>query len=391
MWVMLCRIKPSAILRLIELHSIFFPKADHFQLTCQRRRIVITQLLKDAFFITITSEDTGSGNSIVTFSVPYNSELPRGGTITIGDKTFSVSQSADKIFPHSGFLDFNGDGRTDYSAIQNVNGAMIWHNYLSVNGYQPVNFGLFNDDVPVPAQYDADFSNDIAVWRNSTGTFYILRTADSTVKVVQFGSAGDDPTLTQDFDGDELADPAVVRKQNGKLVWYVALSSGGFKIEQFGNETDKPLRGDFDGDGKADLAVYRPASGSPANTFYVSKSTNHSLMVVPFGISTTDKIVPADYDGDGKTDFAVWRETDGVWHYLKSSDGSYNAIQFGTSGDLPTQGDYDGDGRTDFSVWRPGANANEQGVFYIYSALSGYKTFGWGNSTMKIPANTLQE
>ena len=368
-----------------------FPEGGSFSINVTAAQNCDYSITKDnnAFFVTITSGDTGSGNSIVTFNVAQNSSLPRAGNIRIGDKTFAVNQNPGKIFPHRGFLDFNGDGRTDFVAIQNTNGGMLWHKYHSITGYSPVNFGLFNDDIPVPALYDSDFSNDIAVWRNSTGTFYVLRTADSTVEIVQFGQAGDNPVVTQDFDGDDRADFAVTRKQNGKLVWYIALSTGGFRVQQFGNETDKPLRGDFDGDGKADLAVYRPASDSPANTFYVLKSSDNGLIVVPFGISTTDKIVPADYDGDGKTDIAVWRETTGVWHYLKSSDGSYNAFQFGTAGDLPTPGDYDGDGRTDFSVWRPNLAANESGIFYVYSVLSGYSTFVWGNSNMKIPGNIL--
>lgn len=344
---------------------------------------------ENAFFVTITSSDIGSGNSTVTFTVAANSGLPRGGNILIGDQVFSVNQNPGKIFPHRGFLDFDGDGKTDYTAIQNSGGGMNWHRMRTLGGYSAVQFGLFDEDVPVPAMYDSDFTNDIAVWRRSTGTFYVLKTADSTVQILQFGQDGDDPTVTQDFDGDERADHSVVRRQNGKLVWYTALSTGGYRILQFGNDTDKPLRGDFDGDGKADIAVYRPAEDSPANTFFILRSSDNGLSVVPFGLSDIDRIVPADYDGDGKTDIAVWRSTTGVWYYLKSSDGGYVAVQFGLSGDLPTPGDYDGDGRTDISVWRPNASPNESAVFHVLSPLSGYSAFGWGTSEMKIPANTL--
>ena len=143
------------------------------------------------------------------------------GTITIGDQTFTVSQTGNKITPHRGFLDFDGDGRTDFSAIQNAGNSMIWHNYRTIGGYNAVNFGLFNDDVPVPALYDNDLSNDIAVWRDSTGTFYVLRSADNTVQAVQFGLSGDNPRVTQDFDGDDKADFAVTRNQGGNLIWYI--------------------------------------------------------------------------------------------------------------------------------------------------------------------------
>ncbi len=201
---------------------------------------------------------------------------------------------------------------------------------------------------------------------------------------MQFGTSGDNPRITQDFDGDQKADFAVTRKAGGNLFWYILGTTNGFVGVQFGHEMDVPARGDFDGDGKADIAVFRPSSGF----WYILKSSS-GFAAVNFGLSS-DKLVPADYDGDGKTDIAVWRPDGGVWHYLKSSDGSYNAFQFGQNGDLPTQGDYDGDGRTDFSVWRPNQSANESGVFYKYSVLTGFNAVGWGNSTMKIPANTIQ-
>ena len=341
-------------------------------------------------WITVTSGNTGSGSGAISYSVSASS-VGRTGTINVGGTIFTVYQLGPTSTPPTKtFLDFDGDGRTDYSAIQNVSGGMLWNNYRSTNGYSAVNFGSFTDDIPVANDYDGDGKTDIAVWRNSNGTFYVLRSLDNTFTGFQFGQAGDDPNISQDFDGDGKADFAVARAQNGTLFWYILGSKNGFSGYQFGTDTDRPLRGDYDGDGKADLAVYRPNSGSPANTFFVQKSSDKGLIANTFGNSATDKIVPADYDGDGKTDIAVWRTTNGTWYYLKSSDGSFSGLQFGAAGDLPTPGDYDGDGKIDFAVWRPNSVQSEAGIFYIQKSASGFSAFGWGNSFMKFPANSMQ-
>ncbi|CAN5211437.1 hypothetical protein BH20ACI1_BH20ACI1_19130 [soil metagenome] len=341
-------------------------------------------------WITITSGITGSSNGTVSYTVQPSS-VGRTGTINVGGTTFTVYQLGPTSVPMSKtILDFDGDGHTDYSAIQNNNGAMVWHNYRSTSGYLPISFGSFADDIPVANDFDGDGKTDIAVWRNSNGTFYVLRSQDNTFTGVQFGQAGDAPNVSQDFDGDGKADFAVTRAQNGTLVWYILRSRDGFVGYQFGTDTDKPLRGDYDGDRKADLAVYRPNSGSPANTFFIQKSSDGNLIANAFGTSVTDKIVPGDYDGDGKTDIAVWRTTNGVWYYLKSSDGNFQGFQFGADGDLPTPGDYDGDGRTDFAVYRPNVAQNEAGIFYVQKSTAGFSAFGWGNSSMKIPANSIQ-
>ncbi|HEX8250575.1 MAG TPA: FG-GAP-like repeat-containing protein, partial [Pyrinomonadaceae bacterium] len=345
----------------------------------------------NASWIIVNSANAGSGNGTINFTVqPFNVvDAQRTGTITIGDQTFFVIQGTPFVVRNR-VLDFDGDARTDYVAIQNSNGSMIWHANQSASGYITQNFGLFADDLAVPNDYDGDGRTDFAVWRNSNGTFYVLQSGNNTFRGLQFGATGDNPNVSQDFDGDARADFAVTRKENGKLVWYILNSTTGFRAVQFGNENDRPLRGDYDADGRADLAVYRPAADAPANTFIVLRSFNNSLMTLTFGNSATDKIVPGDYDGDNRTDFAVWRTTDGTWYLIKSSTGAFSGFQFGTGGDLPAPGDYDGDGRTDFAVWRPNQNPNESAIFYVQRSTAGFSAFGWGNAGMKIPANSMQ-
>jgi hypothetical protein len=113
------------------------------------------------------------------------------------------------FLPGNHFMDFDGDQRTDYVAIQNSNNSMIWHVNRSASGYAAANFGLFADDVPVPNDFDGDSRTDYAVWRNSNGYFYVLQSNSNTFRAVQFGVSGDNPNVTQDFDGDAVADFAV--------------------------------------------------------------------------------------------------------------------------------------------------------------------------------------
>ncbi|HEX8737641.1 MAG TPA: S8 family serine peptidase, partial [Pyrinomonadaceae bacterium] len=146
----------------------------------------------NADWITVNSPNVGSGNSTVSFTV-QSINIPdvfRTGTITIGDRTFYVFQGT-PFMGRSRILDFDGDLRTDYAAIQNSSGSMIWHVNQSASGYVTQNFGLFADDAAVPNDFDGDGRTDYAVWRSSNGTFYVLQSGNNTFRGLQFGAAGD--------------------------------------------------------------------------------------------------------------------------------------------------------------------------------------------------------
>jgi uncharacterized delta-60 repeat protein len=117
---------------------------------------------------------------------------------------------------------------------------------------------------------------------------------------------------------------------------------------------------DFDGDSKSDFAVYRAGATPTAPSYWhVLRSSDNTYQGVQFGAGG-DKIVPADYDADGKTDFAVFRPSTGTWYTSLNPALNYGALQFGQNGDIPVPGDFDGDGKADHAVYRPG-----NGYWYI--------------------------
>jgi len=296
----------------------------------------------------------------------------------------TVSYTAGVVTPADAPVDFNADGRTDWTVVRNTGGGatgqVTWFYNLnnSANPTAAFAWGIASDEF-LSEDFDNDNKDDIAVWRPGAATvaaFYIFNSATNTVRVEAFGQTGDDPSVVDDYNGDGSADLAVYRggvSAGDPSTWYYRTAANGpVTFVQWGQNGDFPAPGDYDGNGSADFGVQRNNGG--AGNFWIRLSNGTVQPVTVFGTSS-DLIVPGDYDGDGKTDIAVVRAIGGAinWFWRPSAGGADQQAAFGASAtDFPVPGDYNGDGRSDLGVWR-------SGTFYVYSptgASLSYFTLG---------------
>ena len=81
----------------------------------------------------------------------------------------------------------------------NANANIVWYILKSSdNQLLAHSFGITGTDYNVQNDYDGDGKNDAAVWRDTNGTFYTLRSSNGGLTSVQWGSPYDLPIANYD-------------------------------------------------------------------------------------------------------------------------------------------------------------------------------------------------
>lgn len=284
--------------------------------------------------------------------------------------------------------DYDGDGRTDiavrrpstqYWYILNSSGVDTLTGHS--DGISRKVFGRQATDIPVPADYDGDGKADIAVRRpvshywyifNSSGIDNVTLNQDGITRK-RFGLDQNDIPVPADYDGDGKTDIAVRRPAT--FTWYILNSSGvdelsgmadGISRYKFGmNRTDIPVPADYDGDGKADLAVKRLAEDFWLIKWYILNSSgddpidsyDDGISRVYFSKDNGDVLLAqspgvlwfsSDLDGDGLNNRQEMAFDSNILETDTDGDGVSDFDEVYMHDTDPNNPDSDGDGVSDY-------------------------------------------
>ncbi len=269
--------------------------------------------------------------------------------------------------------DYTGAGHSDPAIFRRTNASTAqWF----VQGSTIINgrsFGSGSLDVPIAADFDGDGKTDLAVYRPSTGQWFVEESSTNYTGrlLATFGGPNDIPVLAN-YNGTGKDVVAVYRPTTGQWFFQGQIQPLTFTTFKTG---DIPVPGNYDNTGKDEPAIYRPSTGQ-----WIIDGPNGAYTIL-FG-GSIDIPVPGTYFAlttrNAAVEPAVWRPSTGQF-FIRTPTGGTRILQFAV-GDVPTPGDYDGIGETEAAVYRPSTG---QWLVYAPNATTYHvvATYGGPNDT----------
>ncbi len=307
---------------------------------------------------TITGFVNGDTSAVISgtpvLSTTATSASPQGNypiTIALGSlaaKNYTFSNLVNGVLTVgiSPINDYTGAGNSDPAVFRRTNTTTAqWF----VDGSSVINgrsFGSGSLDVPLAADFTGDGKTDLAVYRPSTGQWFVEEsTTNYTGQLLAtFGGPNDIP-VPANYNGTGKAVVAVYRPTTGQWFFQGQSQPLTFTTYQSG---DIPVPGNYDNTGKDEPAIYRPSAGE-----WIIDGPK-GAHTINFG-GSTDIPVPGAYYAlttvNAEVEPAVWRPSTGQF-FIRTPPGGTRTLQFAV-GDIPAPGDYDGVGETEAAVYRP--------------------------------------
>ena len=287
----------------------------------------------------------GNGNFSIAISATTN------GTYVVQARAHGVVSNQGPTSPPATVKlitvpgDYLGVGKTEPAIFRRPNPQTA---YWFVQGSPVVYnrpFGSGSIDIPVSGDFYGDGKVDLAVYRPSTGQWFVQQAATgyNGVLLTTFGGSVGDTPAPADYFGSGKTAVAIFKPSLG--AFFVQGMPNPIFVAP-GRAGDLPVPGNYDNTGRDEAAIYRPGGidqwliNGPGGTFSVF-----------FG-GSGDIPVPGAYTaGSTATQEAVWRPSTGQF-FIRTANGGTRGLQF-APGDIPAPGDYDGIGVTEAAVYRP--------------------------------------